>query len=465
MALITLWSGTVLVRGLSDSHSDKWARMRVIVSANGVLWGGHCDDRDSDASATITLVPRLLLVGVTIESCTATAEGTIADEVCVKGAQGLSRDVFLRPCGEAVVRTQFIYALRGVNAPSLSGLALVCLSSSNPRTRTPCIVTLMSNKHRLVLRLEPVCVLGLVRGGGSTGNNNDTDGGGEEEAKEEAHLLPTIGDAAGKPISNFSAKVKVTGADCGGEHFLYFKITGDGVSVGESGEGVTVAVRAIARTRFLGLISYKRVGTAQTMIARPLEVSARDVALLAPSPTEMPKAAAAAPVPASAPPRSSASSSSSPRTWASFFGLGGEGGGGGKDKTHTQGGDNNATTTTYHGSTSRRVRVLTSDEFTFGFDELRLFLRQLKQTPAIVAGAIAGSVARESIAAKATAVAAVEVDVSESVPDSVVEREESAKWRFAQTAAAIEAAAVLLMPPSQSTDQEEGEGEGGGATS
>ena len=457
-SLTTLWSGTVLVSGLSDSHSEKWARMRTILSANGVLWGGH----DSPTSTQVTLVPRLLLLGVTIEQ--STAHGAIEDELCVKGAPNLSRDVFLRPCGESEMRASFSTALRAAAAGSptlMSGLALVSLSSSAPRTRTPCILTLTSNKHRVILRLEPVRVVGLVNqeevvgvsasgsaafGNSENNNNNDTDNDNDSSTASTGTDtdtdtgtgtssdadIPTNDETSSSRLAVWAKVVAPTTPNDGSGDPIYLKIAGDGVAVGEQSEGVTVAVRCIARTRLLGLINYKRTGTAQTLSARALELFARDVALLAPtSPKTTPS-----PSPSSAPLQQQ-------RTWGSLFGFAAP---------------TTATAAQVEVSESelpppRHIRVLSVEDFANGFDELALFLRQLKATPAIAAGplirnesAAPPQLPLQSDAAGVGAAAATVGDVS----------------LFAATAAAIVAAgdetiiaAEKNLPPSPSSGSDE----------
>jgi hypothetical protein len=263
MDVPALWSGVILVSGLSDSYSDKWARMRVVLF-NGVLYGGYA----GEAEASTVVVPRLLLLGTSI------LDSGVDDEVRIHSAEGLSREVGLRPCGEPANRAAFRIALReaAARAPCLSGLVLLSLSNASPSEATPCIVTLTSNKHRAVFKIEPVRVSGLCAGEDAVDGKNES----EVDGSSEGNASP----------ADVYAKVVPSDEFGGG---FYVKVAGEGVETGVNGEGATIGVRLIARVRlFLGLINYKRSGIAQTMAVRALDLGSRDIALLSPPPPRRP---------------------------------------------------------------------------------------------------------------------------------------------------------------------------------
>ena len=111
-----LWAGVLFATGLADSHSDRPLRLRARVLPRGLVLGGH-----EDEGASVSLVPRLLLIGVTIS---VRADGASI----VRGHPALSRDVILRPGGEADERA----ALHGALVASAAFSGSVTWGSGSP---------------------------------------------------------------------------------------------------------------------------------------------------------------------------------------------------------------------------------------------------------------------------------------------------------------------------------------------
>ena len=145
-----IWVGSVLVLGLSYTLSEKWARMRVSVRPGGI-YGSYLEDPDADQTR------RLCLLG-----CVAT-KNSEGDTVLKSSLANLSKPVTLKPCGERMWRSVFHSAVeRACNSHTnlQTGLVLATLPGTYPKP-TLCNLSLASNKHRPVIVLQPVMVMGL----------------------------------------------------------------------------------------------------------------------------------------------------------------------------------------------------------------------------------------------------------------------------------------------------------------
>ena len=253
-----LWTGTVLVSGLSDTHSERWARMRVLIRPYELL--GCITDSPSPCVA----VRRLLLLGCRLEL------DPSGDSILL-GPPTISRPVAFKPYGEASERAAFHAALqRALGAPAPAGLALVTTTSSLPQP-TLCLLSLASNKHRAVLVAQPVVAAGFEEGGGAVEAAQAV--GGEGEGSEDG------GAAAQAPLVKLIANM--------GAQTLYLKVGTSCRLKGESSEHTAGAmevapVRTIFRVHALmGLLSFKAQGGSQRMRVRAVDLEAGgDVALL-----------------------------------------------------------------------------------------------------------------------------------------------------------------------------------------
>lgn len=101
-------------------------------------------------------VRRVALLGVGI------SKGADGEEVQIQGAIGLSRLVCCNPCGEKERRVAFFGAVTSAAllAPTLSGIAMTQLA--NEKAWTPGVVTLSTNKQRIILVMRRVAVTGIA---------------------------------------------------------------------------------------------------------------------------------------------------------------------------------------------------------------------------------------------------------------------------------------------------------------
>lgn len=279
-----MWAGSVLVSGLSDTHSDKLARMTLSLLPSIVLGGWE----PSEAGAA-TLVPRLLLIGVTI---TLDASGTTST---VRGHPALSRDVTFRPCGEAGARASFHAALlaAAAAAPSVRGVALVSLVPSRPAL-TPALLSFVSNKHRAVLRVEPCAIVGVdveadaasraSAGAWPAGAEVDVDIDATVESLAQTGSTVFVSGPGTvsimPPAVADGQRVLCKVVPAGKPYFLKIAELSD-ISIGAFAEGVAVGVKTLERARALfGLVTYKRQGALEALQVRALRLLSDDAAFL-----------------------------------------------------------------------------------------------------------------------------------------------------------------------------------------
>ena len=241
-----MWSGIALVSGLSDTHSERWARMRLLLRPSEVLGAIVADD-----SAPVVAVRRLLLLGCTVE-----LDG---EDSIVSGPAAISRPVVFKPCGAAPVRAAFhaaLLAARGALPPPC--LALVTTTSSVPQP-TPCLLSFAANKHRAVLVVQPVVALGLEGGEPPAGGAGEGGDAGENAAP--APPLVRVALPAAKAPATLYLKV---GKSC--------RLQGVGADHA-TGAMEVAPVRTIFRvSALLGLITYKAQGKAQRLRARAVDL-------------------------------------------------------------------------------------------------------------------------------------------------------------------------------------------------
>jgi hypothetical protein len=279
-----MWAGSVLVSGLSDTHSDKLARMTLSLLPSVVLGGWETSEADA-----ATLVPRLLLIGVTI---TLDASGTTST---VRGHPALSRDVTFRPCGEAAARASFHAALlaAAAAAPSVRGIALISLVPSRPAL-TPAVLSFVSNKHRAVLRVEPCAIVGVdveadaasraSAGAWPAGAEVDVDIDATVESLAQTGSTVFVSGPGTvsiiPPAVADGQRVLCKVVPAGKPFFLKIAELSD-ISIGAFAEGASVGVKTLERARALfGLFTYKRQGALEALQVRALRLLSDDAAFL-----------------------------------------------------------------------------------------------------------------------------------------------------------------------------------------